>query len=169
MKKGFTLIELLVVVLIIGILSAIALPKYQMAVERSRAMQAVILIKAWADAQERYFMANGMYSVPATDALRHFYNPQDGLDIDFAVPKGWEFFSSNDTYMAARNSKIRYNISKTFTHGKQSTDEWRKRKITCHADIGDEDALAGKICKSLCGTSTLTQVWASGEMGCEMK
>ena len=62
MKKGFTLIELLVVVLIIGILAAIALPQYTKTVERSRAAEAMSVLKAINDAQQRFFLENQTFT-----------------------------------------------------------------------------------------------------------
>lgn len=61
-KHGFTLIELLVVILIIGILSSVALPQYTKAVEKSRAVQALTMLKSIVQAQKVYYMANGTYA-----------------------------------------------------------------------------------------------------------
>lgn len=69
--------ELLVVVLIIGILSAVALPQYTTAVEKARLAEAFSIGKSIAQAQEAYKLANGTYTVSFDD-----------LDLDFPCTKG---------------------------------------------------------------------------------
>ncbi|ACC98649.1 PilE-like protein [Elusimicrobium minutum Pei191] len=101
MKKGFTLIELLVVVLIIGILAAIALPQYNKTVEKSRATEAFINLKAMADAEEIYFMQTGEYTSDFAD-----------LDIEMQDSPRFKYYSDYPpSYIAAsRSSNYYYNI-----------------------------------------------------------
>lgn len=65
-NKAFTLIELLVVVLIIGILAAIAVPKYQYAVVKARVGTVMSALKSMEQAQNTYFLTNGTYAPDAS-------------------------------------------------------------------------------------------------------
>jgi len=58
-NAGFTLIELLVVVLIIGILSAVALPQYERAVGRARMAEAFAVLRSLSQAAEVYALEAG--------------------------------------------------------------------------------------------------------------
>jgi prepilin-type N-terminal cleavage/methylation domain-containing protein len=61
-EKGFTLVELAVVIVIIGVLAALALPRFRDAVERSKAGESFKYLAAVKSAQERYVARKGAYA-----------------------------------------------------------------------------------------------------------
>ena len=97
-RKGFTLIELLIVVVIIGILAAIAIPKFANTKEKAYLATMKSDLRNLATAQEGYFAdAKSYFSGTAqndgkgsTSSLGGGYVPSSGVTVTVATSSnGW--------------------------------------------------------------------------------
>ena len=68
LSKGFTLLEFMIVLLIIGVLAALAYPRYDAQIKRGYRTEGQGFLNEVAARQERYFSQNNSYLIPEGDS-----------------------------------------------------------------------------------------------------
>ena len=165
MKKGFTLIELLVVVLIIGILSAVALPQYEKAVTKTRIMTGVNIGRSIAMSLDEYYMANSGFTAVydnLTLGIPPGYTDKDGNPYEKLKSTDSIYYdagkASQKMYKIQSGGKVQYQVP--LPNGKSiniyfyssyatADDGAYKGRIYCTGE--SNAAIATKYCKMIGG------------------
>ena len=142
-KKAFTLLELLVVVLIIGILAAIALPQYKMAVGKAKFSELKTITKAFQQAAQRYYLIHNTYAgIP-----EHINSGKlnEILDVDLPTKDCWLF-----DYKSASGS---VRCCKTIAKTEMCVYMDRERGLlqNCFTNNGDKKHISNRICQKETG------------------
>ena len=160
-NNAFTLIELLVVVLIIGILAAVALPQYQVAVLKSRLSTLRSGVKTIASAAEGYYLANGAY-LPESNYIDIAVFDISEMNGCTTLPGGMIscdggniLYNYNAWYQSGLEDRVDGAIRKndtTVIAYIQVLDHSQKYAGERYCIAYDNSALSHKVCKSLGGT-----------------
>ncbi len=158
---GFTLIELLVVVLIIGILAAIALPQYRLAVDKAKLGKTLSLLRAVKDAQERYLMSNGQYATQFADLdISLPGHPTVKPGVEGTSVEGEEADYGDFVLQLLSEGRFVYTVNRLSDGSRinfglrleQSNSE--NGPVLCIANKSKSDSLSHKLCKSFGVTHT---------------
>ena len=113
MSKGFTLLEILITVIIIGILSAIAIPNYTKSRERSLDKEAQIVLNLIHAAEKMHYMRSTSYypNVASTSVDVSGINSNLRLNLYSA---NWDFGINTNSITAATATAKRKNASSSW-------------------------------------------------------
>jgi prepilin-type N-terminal cleavage/methylation domain-containing protein len=106
-RKGFTLIELLIVVVIIGILAAIAIPKFATTKDKAKLASIKTDIRNYMTAQEAYFSDNPTTYATAAQLQAAPYNftlsAGNVVGANAGAANGYQITVNNPTISAGLN------------------------------------------------------------------
>ena len=114
-RQGFTLIELLIVVVIIGILAAIAIPKFSATREKAYFAAMKSDLKNLASQQEIYYADAYSYTTNTTDLT---FVSSEGVTVGIAATaSGWSASATHSALGASEGCVIFYGTASTPTVG----------------------------------------------------
>ena len=96
-NKGFTLIELMIVVVIIGILAALAIPRYMKTTQKSKQSEAKAILKQIYVSERAYMQENEFYYIISGTASATAPTTFSELDVDISPEARYEYSLTGDS------------------------------------------------------------------------